>query len=114
MARTNTRSPKRGGIVMCVIEQTPEIRDEIVTERLRMRRPQLADVGAIARLASDYAICSMTTRMPYPYGEGDARAFVELVGAQTRAAENTFFITHADEGVVGAIGFHQPAGKPLE
>jgi RimJ/RimL family protein N-acetyltransferase len=110
----NTVPEQGGGIVMCVIEQTPEIRDEIVTERLRMRRPQLPDVGAIARLAGDYAICSMTTRMPYPYGEGDARAFVDLVAAQNRRAENTFVIDHADEGVVGAIGFHQPVGKPLE
>jgi RimJ/RimL family protein N-acetyltransferase len=101
-------------MIMCVIERTPEITDEIVTERLRMRRPQPGDVGALTRLAGDYAICSMTTRMPFPYAEGDARAFVELVGAQNRQAENTFVIDHADEGLVGAIGFHQPAGRPLE
>ena len=99
---------------MCVIDRTSQIRDEIVTERLRVRRPRLNDVGAIAALAGDYAICSMTTRMPFPYGEGDARAFVELVGAQNHRTENTFVIDHTDEGVVGAIGFHQPAGRPLE
>jgi RimJ/RimL family protein N-acetyltransferase len=99
---------------MCVIDRTSQVRDEIVTERLRIRRPKLADVGAIARLAGDYAICSMTTRMPYPYAEGDARAFVELVAAQNRRTENTFVIDQADAGVVGAIGFHQPAGRPLE
>jgi RimJ/RimL family protein N-acetyltransferase len=99
---------------MCVIDRTSQSRDEIVTERLRMRRPRLSDVAAIAALAGDYAICSMTTRMPYPYAEGDARAFVELVAAQNRKAENTFVIDHADDGVVGAIGFHQPAGQPLE
>jgi RimJ/RimL family protein N-acetyltransferase len=99
---------------MCAIDRTPQFRNEIVTRRLRMRRPRPDDAGAIARLAGDYAICSMTTRMPYPYAEGDARAFVDLVSAQNRSTENTFVIDHADEGLVGAIGFHQPAGHPLE
>jgi len=90
------------------------LRDEIVTQRLRIRRPKPADVGAIARLAGDYAICSMTTRMPYPYAENDARAFVDLVSAQNRRTENTFVIDHADEGLVGAVGFHHPMGQPLE
>jgi len=96
------------------VDRAPEIRDDIVTRRLRLRRPRPADVGAIARLAGDYAICSMTTRMPYPYAEGDARAFVDLVAAQNRRVENTFVIDQADEGLVGAIGFHQPIGRPLE
>jgi RimJ/RimL family protein N-acetyltransferase len=96
------------------IDRAPEIRDNIVTRRLRLRRPKPADVGAIARLAGDYAICSMTTRMPYPYVEGDARAFVDLVAVQNRGTENTFVIDHTDDGLVGAVGFHQPQGRPLE
>ncbi len=99
---------------MCVIDRTPQPRDQIVSRRLRMRAPKSEDAGAIARLAGDYAICSMTTRMPYPYVEGDARSFIKLVGAQNRERENTFVIEHEAEGVVGAIGFHQPAGQPLE
>ena len=89
-------------------------RGEIVTARLTLRRPAQTDVAVIARLAADYAISSMTTRMPYPYLEGDAQAFVRLVGAQDRARENTFVVAHPVEGVVGALGFHQPAGQPLE
>jgi RimJ/RimL family protein N-acetyltransferase len=109
---------------MCVIDRTPEagqpggapppLRDEIATPRLRIRRPKASDAPALARLAADYAICSMTTRMPYPYAEPDARAFVDLVAAQNRRRENTFVIDNGDEHLVGALGFHQPAGKPLE
>jgi RimJ/RimL family protein N-acetyltransferase len=96
------------------LDRAFQVRDDIATDRLRLRRPKSADVVALARLAGDYAICSMTTRMPYPYAEGDARAFVDLVASQNRRIENTFVIDQADEGLVGAIGFHQPIGRPLE
>ena len=103
---------------MCVIDRTPETRaeprDEILTGRLRLRRPVLKDVAAVARLAADYAISSMTTRMPHPYADGDARAFIQLVGAQDRLRENTFVVEHAEDGVIGALGFHKPPGQPLE
>ena len=79
-----------------------------------LRRPENRDVGAITRLAGDYAIASMTTRMPFPYADGDARSFVQLVNAQDRRRENTFVIEHAEDGVVGALGFHKPSGQPLE
>lgn len=90
------------------------VRDEIRTPRLTLRRPTDGDVGALTRLAADYGIASMTTRMPYPYAETDARQFVELVGRQDRSQERTFVIDHADDGLIGAIGFHRPAGAPLE
>ncbi len=98
---------------MCV-ERTPDVEKDILTPRLRLRRPQRRDVGAVARLAADYAISSMTTRMPHPYQEGDARQFIELVAAQDRRRENTFIVEHLDAGLIGAVGFHQPAGQPLE
>ena len=90
------------------------VRDEVCTPRLTLRRPTPGDAGAIARLAADYAISSMTTRMPYPYAEADARQFVELVARQDRSSERTFVIEHADDGLIGAIGFHRPPGAPLE
>ncbi len=102
---------------MCVIdrpETRTETRDEVATARLKLRRPQLSDVSALARLAADYAITSMTTRMPHPYEEGDARRFVTLVMAQDRKRQNTFVVEHPDAGVIGAVGFHQTADAWLE
>jgi RimJ/RimL family protein N-acetyltransferase len=99
---------------MCIIDQTPDIRDEIATERLTLRRLRPADVDAVTRLASDFAICSMSTRMPFPYGEPDAEAFVRLVSGQDRARENTFAVDLDGEGLIGVVGFHQPRGAPLE
>ena len=95
---------------MCVIARAPEIN----TGRLTLRGPQEPDIAPVARLAADYAICSMTTRMPFPYGEADARAFVRLTMGQDRQRDNAFVIEHPEEGVVGCIGFHQPEGGSLE
>jgi len=49
------------------------------TERLRLRNPTLADVKAIARLANDRRIAENTRRLPYPYSQEDAVAFVRTM-----------------------------------
>jgi RimJ/RimL family protein N-acetyltransferase len=49
------------------------------TERLTLRRPTLADVKAIARLANDRRIAENTRRLPHPYHEEHAIDFVRLV-----------------------------------
>ena len=58
---------------------TPTLREAspcvLETERLMLRRPTLADVKAIARLANDRRIAEMTRRLPHPYLE-DACDFV--------------------------------------
>jgi RimJ/RimL family protein N-acetyltransferase len=87
---------------------------EIRTERLRLRAPRFEDAPTIARLAADYAIASMTTRMPYPYGEADARAFIAHSRAQDRSLDNSFVIEHRDAGPIGALGFHRGGAAPLE
>src|SRR3982074_1058403 len=44
------------------------------TERLTLRRPTLADVKAIARLANDRRIAENTPRPPHPYPQAHAIA----------------------------------------
>lgn len=95
---------------MVVIDHAPEIE----TRRLTLRAPRHADAAPLARLANDFAISSMTTRMPFPYGLQDARRFIEQIEDQDRRRDNTFVIEHEDEGLVGAIGFHRPDAEPLE
>jgi len=71
------------------------------TERLSLRRPTLADVKAIARLANDRRIVEHTRRLPYPYLQEDAVEFVRYAAAEPR--EIAFLIEHnfAPVGVVG-------------
>jgi RimJ/RimL family protein N-acetyltransferase len=104
---------------MCVIDR-PETTGNttaaqtIRTARLTLRPAAQKDVAAITRFAGDYAIASMTTRMPHPYSETDARQFVEVLGRQDGARERTFMIDHETDGLIGCLGFHKGAGAPLE
>ena len=55
---------------------TPTLREAspcvLETERLMLRRPTLADVKAIARLANDRRIAENTRRLPHPYTQDHA------------------------------------------
>jgi RimJ/RimL family protein N-acetyltransferase len=104
---------------MCVIDRPettgrPAARDQIRTDRLILRPPVSGDVAAITGLAGDYGIASMTTRMPHPYAEADARQFVQLVARQDGARERTFVVERVGAGLIGAIGFHRTPFGPLE
>src|SRR3569833_3639035 len=104
---------------MCVIDR-PETTgktsaaDTVRTARLILRAPKMDDVGAITRLCGDFAITSMTSRMPHPYAETDARRFVSQVSRQDGARERSFAIELPGEGLIGCLGFHKGAGAQLE
>jgi RimJ/RimL family protein N-acetyltransferase len=104
---------------MCVIDRPettkrPEARSELRTDRLTLRAPRVDDVGSITRLCGDWAIASMTSRMPHPYVESDARRFMELVSRQDPARERTFAIELPGEGLIGCLGFHKASAGPPE
>ena len=67
-------------------EATPCV---LETERLRLRKPTLADVKAIARLANDRRIAENTRRLPYLYSQDHAIAFVRTI-----ASDTDFLIEH--------------------
>jgi RimJ/RimL family protein N-acetyltransferase len=95
---------------MCVIEKSPIIE----TRRLTLRAPHADDAARIAALCGDYAIAKMTTRMPWPYSQGDADGFVARCQVQDPRKDATFVIDHEDEGVVGVLGFFTPSVGHLE
>ena len=65
---------------------TPTLREAspcvLETERLTLRRPTLADVKAIARLANDRRIAENTRRLPHPYLQDHAVEFVRATAAE--------------------------------
>ena len=88
-----TKAPKRGGGIpaspfsfvltepnMLQDIPTPTLREAsscvLETERLMLRRPTLADVKAIARLANDRRIAENARRLPHPYSPDHAVEFV--------------------------------------
>src|ERR1700759_905222 len=94
---------------------TPTLREAcpcvLETERLTLRRPTLADVQAIARLAGDRRIAENTRRLPHPYSQDHAVAFVRAI-AHTR--ETAFLIeqNHTPIGMVG-VDWREPDAPEL-
>jgi RimJ/RimL family protein N-acetyltransferase len=73
----------------------------VATERLTLRRPTLADVKAIARLANDRRIAENTRRLPHPYSHDDA---VEFVRATAELGSETVFLIEHDNTAVSMVG----------
>jgi RimJ/RimL family protein N-acetyltransferase len=71
------------------------------TERLMLRRPTLADVKAIATLANDLRVSINLRRVPHPYFEEDAIAFVRAKADEPR---NTSFLIECESAAVGMVG----------
>ena len=82
------------------------------TERLMLRRPTLADVRAIARLANDRRIAENTRRLPHPYSQDHAVAFVRAMADDK--PETAFLIenNHTPVGMVG-VSWREPEAPEL-
>lgn len=94
---------------MCSTLVAPEIK----SDRLTLRRPFRGDAARVAKHCSDFAIPSMSTRMPWPYGMEDAEIFIDGVLQQDRVVENTFMIDDEQDDVVGCVGLFT-TGRTLE
>jgi RimJ/RimL family protein N-acetyltransferase len=94
-------SPGRASAIDCPI---------LVTERLVMRPPHEDDIPELAALANNRRVAEMLARMPHPYGEAEARAFIEMSG-QKRAAGCAYAVTLAETGAfVGGAGLNAMGG----
>jgi RimJ/RimL family protein N-acetyltransferase len=71
------------------------------TERLMLRRPTLADVKAIARLANDRRIAENTRRLPHPYSSDHA---IEFLRATANDRPETVFLIENDFTPIGMVG----------
>jgi len=76
---------------MCVLE----------SERLILRPPRPCDIQSMTVWLSDYDVARMTSRVPHPYHEGDAEAFVAA------GTSNRFVIERKRDGLfLGMTGLH--------
>jgi RimJ/RimL family protein N-acetyltransferase len=95
---------------------TPTLREAsscvLETERLMLRRPTLADVKAIARLANDRRIAENSRRLPHPYSQDHAVAFVRAMADDK--PETAFLIenNHTPVGMVG-VNWREPEAPEL-
>jgi RimJ/RimL family protein N-acetyltransferase len=86
----------------------------LVTERLVLRPPHEDDMTELAELANSRRIAEMLTRMPHPYGEREARQFVERTRTGAKAG-CTYAVSLADNGAfIGCAGLDAtPRGLEL-
>jgi RimJ/RimL family protein N-acetyltransferase len=95
---------------------TPALREArgyvLETERLALRRPTLADVKAISRLANDRRIAENTRRLPHPYLEDHAVEFVRALADDPRETEILIENNIEPIGMVG-VDWRQPDSPEL-
>jgi len=94
---------------------TPSLREAcscvLETERLTLRRPTLADVKAIARLANDRRIAE-NTRLPHPYSQEHAVEFVRAMADERPDIAFLIEHNHTPIGMTG-INWREPDGPEL-
>ena len=80
---------------MCILE----------SERLILRPPRPCDIQSMTVWLGDYDVARMTSRVPHPYNEGDAEAFLAL------ALRHRFVIQRKSDGIfLGMAGIHAEDG----
>jgi [ribosomal protein S5]-alanine N-acetyltransferase len=76
------------------------------SERLILRPPRPSDVPSMAAWLSDYDVAKNTSRVPHPYSEGDAEAFLD--------GNHVFVIQRRSDGLfMGCTGLHPSEGHEL-
>lgn len=74
------------------------------TPRLILRPPRPADAAALAVLANNPRVVENTGRLPYPYGEHDARQWIARP-ARKREARFVIAFKPPEPTLVGVVGF---------
>lgn len=75
------------------------------TERLVLRAPQESDIAELVTLADNRHVAEMLARMPHPYGEAEARAFL-LMTRQRRSGAAYALTRKQDGSFVGCAGLN--------
>jgi len=97
-----------------MVAETEDFEDEslvidcpvLVTERLVLRPPHEDDIAELATLAHNPRVAEMLSRMPHPYGEAEARAFLDRA-TLSRLAGAVYAVTLAETGAfVGCAGLN--------
>jgi RimJ/RimL family protein N-acetyltransferase len=81
--------------------------ETLTTMRLRLRAPVAADAPRIAMFIGDWDVAKMLSRVPHPYREADAMAWMSSLQRENGAQ---YVLVHAN-GVVGVVGLEARADK---
>lgn len=80
--------------------------DYLETDRLIMRPVAEADLPRIVALANNRAVAQMLLRMPHPYSDADARAWLDLLATLPAGAVTFAIGCKAEDGAfIGGCGY---------
>jgi RimJ/RimL family protein N-acetyltransferase len=86
------------------------------SERLILREPWASDIAAMVPLANDYDVAKNLSKMPHPYTEADAEAFVtRATDCRAKGTDFNFAILRKPDGaLLGMTGAHLRDGGAFE
>jgi RimJ/RimL family protein N-acetyltransferase len=78
------------------------------TGRLLLRPPRAADISHFVPLLSDFEVAKNLSRVPHPYTEDDACAFIVTCGAGWRSGDDLAFaiLRKMPSAYIGICGLH--------
>jgi RimJ/RimL family protein N-acetyltransferase len=82
---------------------------ELRTKRLILRQPKADDAARIVRYLNNFRVAGNLSRVPYPYREVDAHAWLRSWRPDKPPGETGFTVELPGEGAVGHAGFHPDA-----
>lgn len=82
----------------------------LMTPRLKLRAPVLADASRIAMFIGEWDVAKMLSRVPYPYREADA---IWWINNGQPAGGRHYVLVHAN-GVIGVVGIDARADGTME
>lgn len=85
---------------------------ELRTARLLLRQPRLGDATRIARFLNNFRVTGNLARVPYPYAEADAIAWLRTWRPDLPPGQTGFSLDLPGEGVIGHCGFHASDAGP--
>src|SRR5271169_3504725 len=75
------------------------------SERLILRAPRPSDIAAMTVWLGDYDVSKNMSRVPHPYGEADAEAFVGGTGPRREGRHHVFSVVRRKDAMfMGGIG----------
>src|ERR1700704_1616493 len=79
---------------------------ELLTERLRLRTPQIDDSDAIQSIVADPRVALSTASIPHPYPEGGAKGFILHVrSVASHDRRNLAIILRDGHELIGMVGY---------
>jgi RimJ/RimL family protein N-acetyltransferase len=84
---------------------------ELLTERLRLRRPTESDLPAVVEFIGDYDVAKNLSVVPHPYAMEHAQWWLASTRAQTAAGDGDSWTIQLDGQCIGVVSVTRYQGR---